>query len=159
MEKHILYISEKLLPFNMLQLFSVVASYHRKIFVANIKESHQFVLLLEQIYIRFLSCSIFKCLIYFKLNKNYPRLHFKGLSINNNPICRTEKKKRHRFIEQSFRLCGRRRGWDVSREQHRNKGLSKEITGSHMEEQNWHFQHRGQSIYILKMYYNQWDIQ
>ena len=28
--------------------------------------------------------------------------------------------KRHRFIEQSFRLCGRRRGWDVSREQHRN---------------------------------------
>ena len=25
-------------------------------------------------------------------------------------------KKRHRFIEQSFRLCGRRRGWDVSRE-------------------------------------------
>ena len=38
---------------------------------------------------------------------------------NDNPICRTEKK-RHRFIEQSFRLCGRRRGWDVSREQHRN---------------------------------------
>ena len=31
-----------------------------------------------------------------------------------------KKKKRHRFIEQSFRLCGRRRGWDVSREQHRN---------------------------------------
>ena len=29
-----------------------------------------------------------------------------------------QKKKRHRFIEQSFRLCGRRRGWDVSREQH-----------------------------------------
>ena len=28
--------------------------------------------------------------------------------------------KRHRFIEQSFRLCGRRRGRDVSREQHRN---------------------------------------
>ena len=27
---------------------------------------------------------------------------------------------RHRFIEQSFRLCGRRRGRDVSREQHRN---------------------------------------
>ena len=38
MEKHILYISEKLLPFNMLQLFSVVASYHGKIFVANIKK-------------------------------------------------------------------------------------------------------------------------
>ena len=31
-----------------------------------------------------------------------------------------EQKKRHIFIEQSFRLCGRRRGWDVSREQHRN---------------------------------------
>ena len=31
-----------------------------------------------------------------------------------------EQKKRHRWIEQSFRLCGRRRGWDVSREQHRN---------------------------------------
>ena len=28
--------------------------------------------------------------------------------------------KRHRCIEQSFRLCGRRRGWDVSREQHQN---------------------------------------
>ena len=32
-----------------------------------------------------------------------------------------EQKKRHRFIEQSFRLCGRRRGLDVSREQHRNR--------------------------------------
>ena len=31
-----------------------------------------------------------------------------------------EQKKRHRFIEQTFGLCGRRRGWDVSREQHRN---------------------------------------
>ena len=31
-----------------------------------------------------------------------------------------EQIKRHRFIEQSFGLCGRRRGWDVSREQHRN---------------------------------------
>ena len=29
-----------------------------------------------------------------------------------------KKKKGHRFIEQSFRLYGRRRGWDVSREQH-----------------------------------------
>ena len=29
-----------------------------------------------------------------------------------------EQKKKDRFIEQSFRLCGRRRGWDVSREQH-----------------------------------------
>ena len=31
-----------------------------------------------------------------------------------------EQKKRHRFIEQSFGLCGRGRGWDVSREQHWN---------------------------------------
>ena len=31
-----------------------------------------------------------------------------------------EQKKRHRFIEQSFRLCGRRRGRNVSREQHQN---------------------------------------
>ena len=31
-----------------------------------------------------------------------------------------EQKKRHRFIGQSFGLCGRRRGWDVSEEQHRN---------------------------------------
>ena len=31
-----------------------------------------------------------------------------------------EQKKRRRFIEQSFGLCGRRRGWDVSGEQHRN---------------------------------------
>ena len=49
--------------------------------------------------------------------------HIYGIlkDVNDNPICRTEKKKkkrRHRFIEQSFRLCGRRRGWDVSREQH-----------------------------------------
>ena len=32
-----------------------------------------------------------------------------------------KKKKRHRFIEQSFGLCGRRRGWDVTREQHQNR--------------------------------------
>ena len=31
-----------------------------------------------------------------------------------------QNRKRHRCIEQSFRLCGRRRGWDVSREQHQN---------------------------------------
>ena len=30
-----------------------------------------------------------------------------------------KKKKRHRFIEQSFRLCGRSQGWDGPREQHR----------------------------------------
>ena len=31
-----------------------------------------------------------------------------------------KQKKRHRCIEQTFGLCGRRRGGDVSREQHRN---------------------------------------
>ena len=31
-----------------------------------------------------------------------------------------EQKKRHRCIEQTFVLCGRRRGWDVSRQQHWN---------------------------------------
>ena len=31
-----------------------------------------------------------------------------------------KQKKRHRCIEQTFGLCGRRQGWDVSREQHRN---------------------------------------
>ena len=31
-----------------------------------------------------------------------------------------KQKKRHRCIEQTFVLCGRRRGWDVSREQHQN---------------------------------------
>ena len=31
--------------------------------------------------------------------------------------------KRHRCIEQTFGLCGRRRGWDISREQHRNMDI------------------------------------
>ena len=31
-----------------------------------------------------------------------------------------EQKKRHRCTEQTFGLCGRKQGWDVSREQHRN---------------------------------------
>ena len=31
-----------------------------------------------------------------------------------------KQKKRHRGTEQTFGLCGRRWGWDVSREQHRN---------------------------------------
>ena len=31
-----------------------------------------------------------------------------------------KQKKRHRCIEQIFGLCGRRRGWDVLREQHQN---------------------------------------
>ena len=39
-------------------------------------------------------------------------------------------KKRHRCTEQTFGLCGRRQGCDVSREQHRNMFLSivKQIT-------------------------------
>ena len=31
-----------------------------------------------------------------------------------------KQKKRHRCTEQTFGFCGRRRGWDVLREQHRN---------------------------------------
>ena len=31
-----------------------------------------------------------------------------------------KQKKRHRYTEQTFGLCGRRRGWDVSKEQHQN---------------------------------------
>ena len=31
-----------------------------------------------------------------------------------------KQKKRHRCTEQTFGLCGRKRGWDVSREQHQN---------------------------------------
>ena len=31
-----------------------------------------------------------------------------------------KQKKRHRCTEQTFGICGRRRGWDVSREQHQN---------------------------------------
>ena len=30
------------------------------------------------------------------------------------------RKKRHRCTEETFGLCGRRRGWDVLREQHQN---------------------------------------
>ena len=31
-----------------------------------------------------------------------------------------KQKKRHRCTEQTFGLCGRRRGWDDLREQHQN---------------------------------------
>ena len=31
-----------------------------------------------------------------------------------------KQKKTHRCTEQTFGLCGRRRGWDVSRKQHQN---------------------------------------
>ena len=33
--------------------------------------------------------------------------------------------KKHRCIEQTFGLCGRRRGWDVLREQHQNMYIIK----------------------------------
>ena len=36
-----------------------------------------------------------------------------------------KQKKRHRYTEQIFRLCGRRQGWDVQREQHWNKYIIK----------------------------------
>ena len=41
-----------------------------------------------------------------------------------------KQKKRHRCTEQTFGLCGRRRGWDVLREQHETSILSrvKQIT-------------------------------
>ena len=41
-----------------------------------------------------------------------------------------QNRKRHRCTEQTFGLCGRRRGWDVSREQHQTCILSrvKQIT-------------------------------
>ena len=35
-------------------------------------------------------------------------------------ILYAKQKKRHRCTEQTFGLCGRRRGWDVLREQHGN---------------------------------------
>ena len=36
-----------------------------------------------------------------------------------------KQKKRHRCTEQTFELCGRMRGWDVSREQHQNMYIIK----------------------------------
>ena len=43
-------------------------------------------------------------------------------------ICKTEKKERHWCTEQTFGFCGRRRGWDVQREQHWNKYTIKSET-------------------------------
>ena len=36
-----------------------------------------------------------------------------------------KQRKRHRCTEQTFGLCWRRRGWDVSREQHQNMYIIK----------------------------------
>ena len=42
---------------------------------------------------------------------------------NDNTICKTEKETQ--IIEQTFGLYGRRQGWDVLREQHRNMYIIK----------------------------------
>ena len=53
----------------------------------------------------------------FKIAFNFWKITAETISI----FCGAHLKKQlHRCIEQSFRLCGRRRGWGVSREQHRN---------------------------------------
>ena len=39
-----------------------------------------------------------------------------------------QNRKRHRCIEQTLGLSGRRQGWDVSREQHQNMYIIKEET-------------------------------
>ena len=43
-------------------------------------------------------------------------MHIHGIQKdgNDNPLCK--KQKRHRCKEQTFGLCGRRRGWDDMRE-------------------------------------------
>ena len=40
-------------------------------------------------------------------------------------ILYAKQKKRHRCTEQTFGLCGRRQGWDILREQHRNMYIIK----------------------------------
>ena len=40
-------------------------------------------------------------------------------------ILYARQKKRHRCIEQTFGLCGRRRGWDDLKEQHQNMNIIK----------------------------------
>ena len=44
--------------------------------------------------------------------------HIYGILKDGMIILYTKQKKRHRCTEQTFRHCGRRRGWDVQREQH-----------------------------------------
>ena len=46
--------------------------------------------------------------------------HIYGIWKYGNDTLYAKQKKRHRCTEQTFGLCERRRGWDVSREQHRN---------------------------------------
>ena len=47
-------------------------------------------------------------------------LHPIPLGLPSVPTLYAKQKKRHRCTEQTFGLCGRRQGWDVSKEQHRN---------------------------------------
>ena len=47
-------------------------------------------------------------------------LSYQGSPLYALTLLYAKQKKRHRCIEQTFGPCGRRRGWDVSREQHRN---------------------------------------
>ena len=47
-------------------------------------------------------------------------MHIYGILKDGNDNSNAKQKKRDRCTEQNFGLCGRRRGWDVLREQHRN---------------------------------------
>ena len=46
--------------------------------------------------------------------------HIYGILKDGNVTLYARQKKRHRCIEQTFGLCGRRQGWDDLREQHQN---------------------------------------
>ena len=48
-----------------------------------------------------------------------------------------KQKKRHRYTEQSFGLCGRRRGWDVQKEQQWNKYTIKGETDHQLRLDAW----------------------
>ena len=52
-------------------------------------------------------------------------------------IFKKKQKKRHRCTEQTFGLCGRRRGWDVLREQHQNMYIIKDETGHQLRLDAW----------------------
>ena len=40
-------------------------------------------------------------------------------------FCYMQNRKRHTDVQKTFGLCGRSRGWDVLREQHRNMYIIK----------------------------------
>ena len=58
-----------------------------------------------------------------------------GKDGNDNPI--RKQKKRHRCTEQTYGLCGRRRGWDVLREYHWNKSTIKGETDQQPRLDTW----------------------